>query len=121
MLTRGNRGLIQDYIFACSLMSPHSEYLNIITAIHLEFRFLHYTFGFKVTPVISLHIAPLLLCLLGCGRRGETGEASRASSACSELLLVQDDVDDLTLVFLHVVQQVFFASRFETTDTAAEE
>ena len=37
------------------------------------------------------------------------------------MLLVQDDVHDLTLVLLHVLQQVLFARGLETADAAAEE
>lgn len=37
------------------------------------------------------------------------------------MVLAEDDADDLTLVLFHVLQQVFFAGRFETTDATAEE
>lgn len=37
------------------------------------------------------------------------------------VLLTEDDVDNLTLVLFHVIQQVFFAGRLETTNTATEE
>lgn len=37
------------------------------------------------------------------------------------MLLTEDDVDNLTLVLFHVIQQVFFAGRFKTTNTTTEE
>lgn len=37
------------------------------------------------------------------------------------LLLVQDDTDDVSLVILHVLHQMFFACGLEATDAAAEQ
>lgn len=54
-------------------------------------------------------------------RRRDAGPRRLARVESCAGLLVQDDVDNLTLVLLHVIQQVFFAGGLETTDTAAEE
>lgn len=66
------------------------------------------------------HLSVPLLGLRGV-RGGEAQAARLARAESCAGLLIQDDVDNLALVLLHVIQQVFFAGRFETTDTAAEE
>lgn len=37
------------------------------------------------------------------------------------MVLVQDDADNLPLMFFHVIQEALLAGRFEATDATAEE
>lgn len=81
----------------CHFLKNHTNYFSSVSSGSLD--------GHGETPLKGT--PPRTACLIRVQGRA--------------MLLTEDDVDNLTLVLFHVIQQVFFAGRFETTNTTTEE